>query len=213
MITGLHEKYKNAKALGSNLIDDSVAWRVIQECLATADPLLAFAAWYSTWLNGNISFTQMYSVEETELGMGMTLFAMKPFRVQMFMFRPGAVIKDHRHPDVESYEVYVAGDMELTKDGVPQTVREFVAPEPNGVCASTGGMIRIPAGSIHGGWINVINPTTRQTPFWAENAKDLQFNPGPFPGGCFLSIQLWLRNWEDESVAHNWSGVDGSKHG
>lgn len=173
-----------------------VAWRAIQECLVTADPLLAFAAWYSTWLNGNISFTQMYSVEETELGMGMTLFAMKPFRVQMFMFRPGAVIKDHRHPDVESYEVYVAGDMELTKDGVPQTVREFVAPEPNGVCASTGGMIRIPAGSVHGGWITKFIDKYHST-----------------TGGCFLSIQLWLRNWEDESVAHNWSGVDGSKHG
>lgn len=188
-------------------IDDRLSWKVVQECLGTPDPLLAFAAWYSTWLNGNVSFTQMYSVEETELGMGMTLFAMKPFRVQMFMFRPGVVIKDHRHPDVESYEVYVAGDMELTKDGVPQTVREFVEPEPNGVCASTGGMIRIPAKSVHGGWIN-----SRSDASWYE-LSDADFSIPRPSGGCFLSIQLWLRNWEDESVAHNWSGVDGSKHG
>lgn len=190
MITGLHRRYKEAKAEGSQLIDSATAWQKCQECLRTADPLLAFAAWYTTWLNGNMAFAQMYAVKETKLGMGMTLFELKPFRVQLFLFRSEVLIPDHRHPDVESYEVYVAGDMELTKNGVPQTVREAVIAQFNGVCLSNGGMIRIPANSIHGGWINSI-----------------------CSGGAFLSIQYWLKNFSDGSVANNWSAPDGTTHG
>lgn len=188
MINGLHDTYK--QAMGTIVIDHETAKSRVEECLKTEDPLLAFAAWYTTWLNGNLRFCPMYYVKQTKLGMGMTMFEMKPFRVELFLFRPQIEIPEHIHPDVESYEVYIAGDMELTKDSIPQTKREFVKPNENRICMSNGGMIRIPAESVHGGWTSGIDT-----------------------GGAFLSIQFWKRNWHDDSVMYNWKGLDKSTHG
>lgn len=196
IITGLHRRFKDARQEAAHLIDDRVAWRAVQECLLTEDPLLAFAAWYSTWLNGNMSFAQMWGVKETKLGLGITLFEMEPFRVELFLFKPGSVIPNHSHPDVESYEVYISGDMELTKDNLPQTVREAIVEAANGVCLSNGGMIRIPAGSTHGGWINHMIATSHGSVRLVER------------GGAFMSIQYWLGNFKDESVTYNWKGED-----
>lgn len=196
LITKLHEEYK--KAMKDLDFDFRTINEILQECLVAPNPLLSFAAWYSTWLNGNVKFAQMYSVEENKLGIGITLFAIRPFRVQLFLFKPGAVIPPHSHPDVESYELYVAGDMDLTKkeqDGnmVVQNKREFVKPDKNGICESNGGMIRVPAGCVHGGRIN--------------NHGNLSDR-----GGCFISIQYWRNRWEDASVIANWKGVDGARH-
>lgn len=213
LITKLHEEYK--KAMQSNGVEHKDCEQIIGQCLSAPDPLLSFAAFYSTWLNGNVSFAPMFGVEETKLGMGITLFAIKPFRVQMFLFKAGAHIPPHSHPDVESYEMYVAGDMELTKqipDPVitksnirmaPQTQRAFVTPDSHGICKSNGGMIRIPAGCVHGGWINARSYDKELDECFAN----------PRSGGCFLSIQYWRNSWEDSSVAVNWKGVDGTTHG
>lgn len=194
IVSGIHARLRTY--IDEKYVPDGRAAQVaVAECLTTADPLLAFAAWYSTWLNGNICFAQHWGVTETKLGMGLTLFRVPPFQVQLFLFRAGATIVPHSHPDVESYEVYVGGDMVLTKLGQNVTFPEFVKPNAHGVTECNGGMVRVPAGCEHGGWVN--------------NNVFLPHSPG----GAFLSIQYWLNNTIPESIQYNWHGKDGSTKG
>jgi len=195
-IQGLHKRF--IEAAKENLVTIPEVYTSVRECLLTKDPLLAFAAWYTTWVNGNIYFAQHFGVTETKLGMGITLFCCPPFQVQMYLFKSEAVIPSHKHPNVESYEVYVAGDMELTKDDgtgrlVNITIKEFVARDEYGRTKCNGGMMRIPAASSHGGHIN-------KSPL------------GPF-GGAFLSIQYWLNEVAPKPIQFDWAGHDGSKEG
>jgi len=166
--------------------------RVTAECLDAPDPLIAFASWYLQNVFGRMSLCPMYGVRETKLGMSMTMFELVPFRVELFLFKPEVIIPEHSHPDVDSFEVYIAGDMDLTIEGVNCVDRQYViARGPDYVCMSNGGMIRAVRNVRHGGKVN-----------------------GKFGNGAaFLSIQLWHQKWEDESVAVNWQGVDGSTHG
>lgn len=177
------------------------AKRVCADCLKSPDPLLSFAAWYQTHIYGNLSFAQHYGTYPTKLGQSLTIFRVPPFQVQLFLFSEGSVITPHCHPNVESYECYVAGDMELTidyQDGkglVPTTIKEFIAPDEDGRTRCNGAMLRVPAGVDHGGHVDCVTAGARPV------------------GGAFISIQYWRNGVDPSGVQFDWQGMDGSSVG
>jgi len=49
---------------------------------------------------------------------GTVLYRQAPYQVQLFIVQPNSVIEPHIHPNVDSYEVFVGGDIIFTCDGV-----------------------------------------------------------------------------------------------
>lgn len=44
---------------------------------------------------------------------GVVLYRQPPYQVQLFIIPPNCEIDDHIHPNVDSYEVYVSGDIKF----------------------------------------------------------------------------------------------------
>lgn len=107
-----------------------------------------------------------------------------PYQAQLIIKYPNSIIPEHSHPNVDSIEVYIGGQMHAGVDGV------FVSPEhsvceshshPLKVAASRGKAIRIYPGQLHGGVIGS-------------------------SGGAFLSVQKWLNEVPPSFVQFDWSG-------
>ena len=93
---------------------------------------------------------------------GTVLYRKEPYQVQLFIVQPNSNIEAHIHPNVDSYEVFVGGDITFICDGV-----EY---EQN----ATGNYIRVKPNSWHGGifgkrggsflsvqkWLNGVTPTS-----------------------------------------------------
>ena len=93
---------------------------------------------------------------------GSTLYRKDNFQVQLFTVRPHSMINPHVHPNVDSFEVYIAGDISFMCNG-----KWF---EQNKI----EGSIRIHPSSWHGGkfgerggiflsiqnWLNGVEPST-----------------------------------------------------
>lgn len=47
------------------------------------------------------------------------LFRYQQFQVQLFIVKPGTVVPEHAHPEVDSFEVYLGGDIAFTLNGEP----------------------------------------------------------------------------------------------
>ena len=48
---------------------------------------------------------------------GTTLYRSYPFQVELFIAKPNIVIPPHIHPNVDSYEVWVSGDIDFMRKG------------------------------------------------------------------------------------------------
>lgn len=60
---------------------------------------------------------------------GVVLYRQKPFQVELFNMEPNSKIPTHTHPNVDSFEVYIAGDINFFCDGLwysPQTIWENI---------------------------------------------------------------------------------------
>jgi len=107
-----------------------------------------------------------------------------PYQAQLILKQPNSIIPPHRHPNVDSIEVYVGGDMRAAIDG------EFISPKafvgvnqshPMKIAADRGRAIRIYPNQLHGGVIGQ-------------------------SGGAFLSVQKWLNDVTPSFVQFDWSG-------
>jgi hypothetical protein len=113
---------------------------------------------------------------------GVVLYRQGQIQVQMFIAAPDIEIPDHTHPNVDSYEVYMAGDLHFRLNG------ELVLPEEvlqkqteDGTGAALYVSVRVPPNAPHGAKV------------------------GP-RGGVFLSIQRWLNGVPPTSVGDDWDG-------
>ena len=93
---------------------------------------------------------------------GAVLYRQEPYQVQLFIVQPNSDIEAHIHPNVDSYEVYVGGDINFMCDNV-----EY---KNNAI----GNCIRVKPNSWHGGkfgerggcflsvqkWLNGVIPTS-----------------------------------------------------
>jgi quercetin dioxygenase-like cupin family protein len=124
------------------------------------DDLAQFLEW---WLvNRPINVPQNNAITQAGVIYGLVLYRQGPYQVQLFIMPPNSTIDDHIHPNVDSYEVYLGGDINFRFDG------EMFAPE------ALGTHVRVKPNCWHGGlfgprggsflsvqkWLNGKEPTT-----------------------------------------------------
>lgn len=124
------------------------------------DDLSFFKDW---WLNNRVINTP--SEHETNFNgtlSGVVLFREGQYQVQLFIVKPNSVIEPHVHPNVDSFEVFVGGDIEFMCNN--EWFKENVI----------GNSIRVFPDSWHGGnfgekggcflsiqkWLNNVPPTS-----------------------------------------------------
>ena len=141
------------------------------------DELTPFANWW--FANGRPLKPPHDFFSKVGGNTGTVLFRQAPFQVQLFLNDPNSEIVDHTHPNVDSYEVYVAGDVWFRHKGevllTPQVIKT-VTPQQ-----LVGWRVRIYPQDLHGASV------------------------GP-AGGCFISIQHWLNGVAPTSVHLDWDG-------
>ncbi|MBM4224903.1 MAG: hypothetical protein FJ167_08950 [Gammaproteobacteria bacterium] len=104
-----------------------------------------------------------------------------PFQVQLFVVPPNYIIPEHTHPNVDSFEVYVGGQIKFSHNG--QFVTNWDNHHENGACSPfRGQIIRVRPHDKHGG---VFGPS----------------------GGVFMSVQHWLNGVAPHCVAADYTGV------
>jgi len=147
------------------------------------DPLERFLDWF---LNdgpriGLIPFSN--AVGRVEDVTKVQWFRHGPFQVQLFIVPPNYVIPEHTHPNVDSFEVYLGGQINFSHNGKFVSSKwEDVVPDNYGCSPYRGMVIRVRPNDIHGG---VFGPS----------------------GGVFMSVQMWLNGVEPHCVAADYDGV------
>jgi hypothetical protein len=109
-----------------------------------------------------------------------------PYQVELFIVPPNYIIPEHVHPNVESYEMFLGGDISFShsgrwvdRDGL---IMRRDAPDMRGA------LVPVETNDLHGG----------------------AFGPR---GGVFMSIQKWLNGISPHSVSADYTGpVMGAHH-
>ena len=106
------------------------------------------------------------------------------FQVELFIVPPNYIIPEHTHPNVDSYEVYLGGQIKFSHTG--KWVNDYEL-EPSeqanpGTALNRGRVIRVKPTDRHGG----------------------QFGPS---GGVFMSVQHWLNGVKPHCVAADYIGA------
>lgn len=149
------------------------------------DKLTHFRNWYLKNA-GALAFVPFDSPSHMIDGVtAVTMYRKGEFQVQMFVVPPGHIIPEHTHPNVDSYEIYVGGDIKFSLGG--KWVDGDVVEGKHGLANSRGVSIRVHPDSPHG---------------------------GVFPrGGVFLSVQRWLNGVQPSCVSSDYVGaVMGPQH-
>jgi hypothetical protein len=125
----------------------------------------------------------------------LTLFRAGEFQVELVMLLPNAKPwpGEHRHPDVDSYEVAIDTDnaSSFTRNGKEVTMPDLVVP------------VEVAPGEVK----NML--CVRLTPDDWHGTKPLGAK-----GGVLFSVQRWLNGVKPTSVGKNWDGqpvVEGHK--
>ena len=124
------------------------------------DDLEAFKVW---WENTR-PFSPPIEDPVTQAGAiyGVVLYRQAPYQVQLFIMPPNSSIEDHIHPNVDSFEVFVGGDIAFRCNGEEYAQNIL------------GASIRVFPDSWHGGkfgerggcflsvqkWLNGVPPTS-----------------------------------------------------
>jgi hypothetical protein len=117
------------------------------------------------------------------------LYRQGQFQVQMFAVPENTIIPEHTHPNVDSIEVYVGGNIHFSHSGkyAYDAASLIAAAGPLKLASKRGTMIRVRPNDIHGG----------------------VFGKG---GGVFLSVQHWLNGVEPHCVAADYDGITMGDH-
>ena len=112
----------------------------------------------------------------------LVLYRQPPFQVELInVIAGGGFPVEHRHPNVDSYEVHFCGDTPLTVNGKPAKMRPMRRPSDVSRLLPPLYVARIKSTDWHG----------------ADNIK---------VGGSFFSVQEWLNGVEPSSVGFDWEG-------
>jgi hypothetical protein len=88
------------------------------------DELSAFAQWYLT--NRPLS-PPPAAITVYDNMTGVCLYRSGPYQVQMFTAQPNSSAPSHIHPNVDSYELYLSGDLDFVINGVVYSHKEITA--------------------------------------------------------------------------------------
>lgn len=157
--------------------------------MRVVDQLEKFCSWFLKKMPviGAVPFQG--AVSKVEDVTAILLYRKDQFQVQMFAVPEGTIIPEHTHPNVDSIEVYVGGNIRFSHSG------KYVYPEdqlyalsgPLGCAFKRGTTIRVHPNDVHGG----------------------VFGEG---GGVFLSVQHWLNGVKPHCVAADYSGTTMGEH-
>lgn len=151
----------------------------------TSDPLAAFADWFLA--QPLIALRPpVYGVHFYGDLMSVILYRDEEYQAELFIVRPDASERcgEHGHPDIDSMEVAISGELYFTLNGRPIRNRKRVrAVSPDGALATYGEQVRVRPGEPHTAYVG----------------QD---------GGCFLSLQRWLNGVKPSSIGLNWSGEE-----
>lgn len=112
-----------------------------------------------------------------------TWFKHGQFQVQLFIVSPNYIIPEHTHPNVDSFEIYLGGQINFSHCGRYATNKWADAVADKYGCSPERGMIiRVRPDDLHGG----------------------TFGP---EGGVFMSVQHWLNGVEPHCVSADYSGI------
>lgn len=110
------------------------------------DDLTAFASW---WLANRVLCPPPNAVTVYDNMTGTCLYRNGCYQVQMFTAQPNSSAPSHIHPNVDSYELYLSGDLDFVINGViyshtqiannPTPVRIYPAYWHEGVTGDMGG--------------------------------------------------------------------------
>ena len=109
------------------------------------------------------------------------------FQVELFMIAGPWIIPEHIHPNVDSYEVLLGGQIRFSRNGkwlIPETYQIDV--DEKGTSPYRGETVRVNHDTPHGGVVGS-------------------------GGAMFFSVQKWLNDIEPHSVGLDWSGITSSK--
>jgi hypothetical protein len=119
---------------------------------------------------------------------GCCIFRAAPYQVEMFTFpaTPGRIgwreVPMHRHPNVDSLEHHLVGDISFVLNGKRVASDEQISEvDEDGAQRLTGAQLRIRPKDLHGGTV------------------------GP-RGGVFLSLQRWPLGTVPTSIVLDWAG-------
>jgi hypothetical protein len=102
------------------------------------DDLEHFKNWWMKYRPFNPPMTDQIIQHGTV--QGVVLFRQYPYQVQLFITRNKSVITPHIHPNVDSFEVFLTGDMTFMADGILYSQ------------ATTGDSTRVLPSCWHGGF-------------------------------------------------------------
>lgn len=149
------------------------------------DPLEAFADWF---LARPIDLLRppIHGVYHYGELMSVVLYRAAQFQAELFIVQPNPTERcgQHGHPDIDSMEVAISGELCFILDRrpiMPRKVSNAVAED--GALQLYGHRVRVRPGQAH---TAIVGPQ----------------------GGCFLSLQHWLNGVSPSSIGLNWSGEE-----
>jgi hypothetical protein len=115
-------------------------------------------------------------------GPGVVLHRQGQFQSQLFFTEPNTELPEHIHPNVDSYELHVGGDVDfIVNDDEHAIPFNHLKDERDGISRFWAQGIHVPAGCRH------------------------HVKVGP-EGGLFISVQHWLNDIKPTSVDFDWEG-------
>ncbi len=153
--------------------------------LENMDVLERYALWIlnEVPLIGYVPFNKaVWKIEDVT---SLVIHRNPPFQTQLFIAQPNTIVPEHIHPNVDSIEVYVGGDLHFSHSGKYVFDKETVSENkehPFGIALTRNAIVRVKPNDIHGGYSGS-------------------------SGAAFLSIQHWLNGVTPHCVAADYEGV------
>lgn len=145
------------------------------------DDLFIFAQQFSNGLTPAIPVAPHDAIRKVGSFTGITLLRSGPYQVQLWIGEPNAAVEDHKHPNVDTVQVYVSGQIYLKVNGIPITAPDVVKRGENGATNFNGRFTRIHPEDAH------------------------SFTLGPL-GGSWLTVEKWLNGVQPTSTELDWEG-------
>lgn len=133
------------------------------------------------------SVANLGSVSEGGHVMSGVWYRKEQFQVELFMIAGPMIIPEHTHPNVDSYEVLIGGQIRFSHSGkwlMPETYCTDI--NYDGTSVYRGQKVRVNHNASHGGVVG----------------------PG---GAMFFSVQRWLNGVEPHNIALDWNGYTASQ--
>jgi hypothetical protein len=148
-----------------------------------ADTLAQFMSWWLEKRPFRVPFSTPIIIDGNIFGA--VLYRSPPWQVQLFILKPNSVVPEHQHPNVDSFEVYLSGEIEFSLSGeIIARMEDSDEPDFSGLHKLYGTSIRVVPLAWHGA---------------RTGAK----------GGAFLSVQKWLNDVAPTNVGDDWAHRDG----